>query len=288
MGDFTQTPFMPGTMGMGTGGTAAMGLAAGAIPYAIDWVTKHLVKRGEQEAARQVDKLMGINGRVGKFRRHRHGRLPRIRKGYERIAGFYGRFKPTFGKELKFRDTAFNSIPIRDSWNIRDFISLVDKGTGPKQRIGRSYTIRSLQFRFHITKISTFSRAVVRMLIIWDKQTNGESFTGDQLIVDGLLSTNRTYSQYRNLENISRFEILWDKTWVLNATTRTTGGTPASNSISDSYYKKIAMRVEMKDTSGAATVTDVNDNSIVVMLCGDQSDNSALTLTGTFRIRFTG
>ncbi len=289
MGDFSMAPFGGGaTMGMEGGGTLAADLAARSIPYAIEWVTKHLLKRGEQSAARQVDKLMGINKRVSKFRRRQFTpRLPRYAKGLERVTGVYGRFKPSFGKELKFKDFNFTALGIRDAWINGVLVSLIDKGTGPTERIGRNYTIRSLQFRFSIKKVSTISNAIVRVVIILDKQTNGESFTGEDLFVDGITAAATTWTRYRNLENISRFEILWDKTYYLDAKSRTGSGAIASSQIVDSYYKKVNIPVHMKDTT-PSTLTDIQDNSIVVLFCGDLVGTTDLTWKGTFRIRFTG
>jgi len=286
-------PFGGGaTMGMEAGGTLAADLATRAIPHAVDWVVKHLIKRGQRAAATQVDRLLGINGRVTKFRRTQYPRLPRYKKGFERVSGFYGRFKSGFGKELKFFDSNINFNTVSDTWKPLQAstvsLNTIGRGTAPNLRIGRNFIMRSLNFRFFIDKTAETELLTYRIMIILDTQANGQNPTAAQIFAIPGPSIN-AWSSYRNLENISRFVVLWDKTYDLNSFTQGPGQTAfAAHAKNDSYYKKIAIKTEMSGNDAVATITDIKDNSISLWACSTSPSTSSSKIVGTFRIRFTG
>ncbi len=277
------------------GGGAMAGatiLAERLTPWVYNQVKKAAGQTLTGATKRKFDQLLGMVSGQGpiKYRRTQYPRLPRFRKGYERVSGFSGRFKPTqFGKELKFFDTKVVALgTISQTWLRIAAINLVGRGTGPNQRNGRNFIIRSLQMRFKIRKNEGFDEDTVRIVVVLDRQTNGDNMTQQQLWQD-TGDTNANWRSYRNLENISRFEILWDKTYTLNAYTAISGSEKIT-SLADTYYKKVNIKVEMSGTSGTATITDIKDNSIHVWACSERNPEfvQAINFRGTFRIRFTG
>ncbi len=232
---------------------------------------------------RKLDQMLGMRSTNGYKRRKIRQTFS---KGRDRISGFYGRFKPTFGKELKFLDTLTDEEAfLINKWSLVSTVMLVGRDTGPSDRIGRNFTIRSLQWRFNIVKQIGIPSVTIRVAVVHDKQSNGKVPTQEDIWViqpSGL--TQPQWQQYRNLENISRFEILWDKTYTLDAWT----GNQSPTSINDTYYKKVNIKVEMSGTSGPATMLDVKDNSIHVFAIQSLVTANPVHLHGTFRIRFTG
>ncbi len=279
----------PFFMGAATAGAAeALGDYFG--PRAYKMLKKAAGRALTGAAKRKFDQLLGEISSQGpmKYRRTQGPRLPRFRKGFERVSGFYGRFKPAFGKELKFLDSKV-STNLNANWTPGEAVSLVGRGTDPNQRIGRNFTIRSIQMRYQVIKPAGLDQASFRILIVLDRQTNGEGFTGAQLMTDGDDQNDTTWRAYRNLENISRFEILWDKTIDLNAESHDNALTTiAPTTITGTYYKKVNIKVEMSGTAGPASFTDVKDNSIQVKHCASNSPADTVLFKYTFRIRFTG
>lgn len=259
---------------------------AGAIPPLMKGVAKYEAGRQARRAMRYGARLVGLNGKVSKFTRMKGKRLPLYKKGYERLSGFYGKFKPAFGKELKFFDTIINISDTNHLWKPLHINALnsVGRGTDPDQRIGRNFTTRTIQFKFRIEKIDLISTLTYRIVVVLDRQANGEVPNAAQIWLNPGPTTSAWHSP-RNLENIERFEFLWDKTYTLDAMSGGSSGRAVS--IADSYYKKIHLKTEMSGTAGPATITDIKDNSITLWACTNTSAANAVT-TGTFRIRFTG
>jgi len=272
----------------GVGAGAAFALGEQITPWAYKQLKKAAGRALTGAAKRKFDDWLGMMGQgPTKYRRTQGPRLPRYQKGYQGVAGFYGRFKPAFGKELKFLDTEKTQTS-NSSWDPTTVVNLVGRGNGPTQRIGRSFTIRSIQMRYQIIKPSGLDKATFRILVILDRQTNGLGFLGSAIIVGGSAFDDTTWRGYRNLENISRFEILWDKTIDLNAYSHDNALTTiAPTTISGTYFKKVNIKVEMSGTGETATLTDIKDNSIHVRACSSEQSDT-IQFKYTFRIRFTG
>jgi len=249
-------------------------------------VGKAELKRQARRLISEGKRMLGINARTTKFKRMTGQRLPLYQKGHQRVAGFYGRFKPTFGKELKFFDTIIDNFSTVDEWKplhgLTVALNTVGRGTAPNERIGRNFTLRTLQYKFKILKDLGADEFTYRVVIVLDHQANGELPTKEDIWLTPGPGPSAWHSP-RNLENISRFEFLWDKTYTLNAFT----GNQSKTSTADSYYKKITIKTEMSGTAGPSTITDIKDNSITMWACLSTPSFAART-TGTFRIRFTG
>lgn len=201
-----------------------------------------------------------------------------FRKGYNRTSGFYGRFNNSKGLELKFHDKSQGVTNILSSAVITQLLDIA-QGTTQSQRIGRKCTIKSIGIRYTVTIPTTPSLSggadLVRVMLILDKQANGAPLTATQILESDAVT------QYRNLVNSSRFTVLWDKSFIINATAGGGNGT-----ISDSYankkhlvfFKKLNLPIEYDGTDGA--ITEIRSNNLTLLQIGLQG-----TSTSVFRIR---
>jgi len=265
------------------GGAFALGEAV------LPWLDKILYTAGTsvitQVAKRKIADMLGYTAKQPRRKRRRYkSMMPTYRKGFDRVGGFYGRFKPDFGKELKFFDTITTNLPVLDDWSAGVGVSLIGKGTGPSVRVGRALTIRSLQMRLKVSKDVGVQALVVRIIVLLDKQTNGENFSPNDVWLNGGTSSTTTWSAYRNLEFVDRFEILWDKTYTFNSRSDANGKT----TIADSYYKKINIPMLIGGTADTAfaPIADIQTNNIYVAQCADTPSDSKISYS--FRVRFTG
>ena len=129
-------------------------------------------------------------------------RSPRLR-GFARTGGYYGRY-PT---ELKFLDlnTNINSVnPIVPfGYNTMCPIPL---GDGPSARIGRQVTLTSVQLDYTFDIHHTETNVIyLRVCLVIDKQCNGAAAAWLDIF------SQTSVLSYRNLDNVDRFVVIYDK-----------------------------------------------------------------------------
>lgn len=174
------------------------------------------------------------------------------------------------------------------------------QGTGESQRIGRKCTITKimlrLNFEFLTADDATLNMAntaheTVRFMIYWDKQCNGAGISGTDM-----LETN-VYNSYRNLANVQRFQILYDKTWAWNTTAiaassaadqeTTTAITVNSKRVISDYQKHINLNVfipvEFDNTDGQ--LTGIKSNNVGIFIWTKHGTRMQLT-NSICRLRF--
>ncbi len=212
-------------------------------------------------------------GRVGQFPQARAGMVP----GRTRIGGYYGRYRATRryaqngrrGRmgELKFHDLDIDDAVIASNGTIVDSsVNNIPQGVTEVTRVGRKCTIRSINWRFHILLPNSANMAAgtndtVRVILYLDKQCNGAAAA----VTDILESDN--YQSFNNLANKSRFRILMDRKYQMNAQAGSgdgTSGDAAGVQYNDALYKKVNLPIEFDSTTGA--LTEIRSNNIGVML----------------------
>ncbi len=167
----------------------------------------------------------------------------------------------------------------------------IKQGTGEQERIGRKCTITNiymkLSFRWLVNSASiALSSAamdeVVRVIIYWDKQCNGAAASNDDILADDI------YNAYRDLSNIKRFRILYDKT-----KTWTTPGLPDGISdniarVQKTYEVKIAKKVfipiEYDSVTGA--ITEIKSNNIGLLVWTKHGGRMKMEQGSQVRLRF--
>ncbi len=209
--------------------------------------------------------------------------------------------------EKKWQDftigTQASSITITESaWKVFDGASsngtmlAIPIGTGESERIGRKIVVTdfmwrgTIQLNAELASASGIESAAwdhVRIIVYLDKQTNGAEVTPTQMWQSA------TIDSYRNIENASRFQILWDKKISLRGQFGLThNGTvdeqaSTTNAKKFNYHWKGRLPIEYAATLGAiAEIRTFNIGAMAIT----QNNNAATLVTtyGTARVRFYG
>lgn len=197
-----------------------------------------------------------------------------------------GPFNPyVVSPELKFSDLNIDDAIIAASWTVRGTMFTIAQGTGESDRIGRKVTIRSIRIRMTFTLPKQTDLALmtdqIRMVLYIDKQAN-ESAASATDIYD--VATNRI-EDFPNLDNKSRFRILWDNTLPMNAFVA--GGDTTNDSAALSHHVEYYRRLNLPILYNGAgsSITSMQSNVIGFLL---SSINAKCAMTGSCRVRFTG
>lgn len=197
-----------------------------------------------------------------------------------RTGGFYGLYNKRGRREVKTidTDTAITAIPLAGALQL---LNGVAQGTDYTDRVGRKIILKSLFFRvnfFPSTTVNAPQGTVVRLLIVYDCQTNAAAPTVTDILQVG------TYDAPMNLNNRDRFKVLFDKFIMMCATSYTAGalatGDPCPKMLSK--YKKMYMEQIFGGTGN--TVGSINTGSIYALLI--PSLQNAVQADSYFRVRF--
>lgn len=189
-------------------------------------------------------------------------------------------------RELKFLDTSLNdaSVSINGSVLI-DTLNLLQEGTGEDERIGRKVVATSLHIRYTFVLLAQLGGAVqsgesVRIVVYQDKQANGLPAA----VLD-VFEVN-DYQTYRNLSNINRFNILYDRTHEMNSTSAAMGAVfhtwPAVVK-NWTFNKQFNIPIEYSNTAGL--LANIRSNNIGMILFSQAGGRTSFT--GLGRIRYT-
>jgi len=135
------------------------------------------------------------------------------------------------------------------------------KGTEVNQRVGRKFTMKSIDIKFGIHFATPFTPQTVRVLLLYDKAPNGSY---PSLTQDVIVETGSVYAPFssRNLEHMERMQCLMDRRYTLD--------TYGNGRIVDSYYKKGEWPVIFNgDNNG--TISDICHGAIYWITYGDQA-----------------
>ncbi len=208
-------------------------------------------------------------------------RVTARRKGYGRTSGYYGRFQPGPGQEMKFHDVDLDDATIAAGANVTASINLVAQGVTESTRVGRKFTIRSINWRFHITipaGTTGNTSDTVRVIMFLDKQCNGATASNTDILETA------DFQSFNNLANKSRFRTLMDRTYTINAPISGDGTTIDSGKveIQDSFFKKVTIPIEYDAV--ASTITGIRSNNLGVILC---SSDGVAGFFSKIRLRFS-
>lgn len=205
-----------------------------------------------------------------------------LKKHVSRTTGLGTRFRP--GGELKYFDHALGNTVLSDAGTIDDSLNLVPQGNGASQRVGRKFTIRKVHMRGTCRTVDdlalqTQGKAVIRLMLVWDKQANGAPATPGDVLQDAGGSTR--WDTYRNLENVNRFKVLKEKVWDLNNLQREAAGTIG---VARAFSWDVRCNIPVEMGQGNA-ITDVRSNNVFVLALTD--NNPVAALQYSTRIRYT-
>lgn len=168
----------------------------------------------------------------------------------------------------------------------------VGVGTGPSQRDGRKYVVKSLWIRGMVwltTKTgaaSALDARTVRLVVVHDRQTNGAAPT----ILEIFNTATPGTLAMQNLEYSQRYKILVDKTmtleWTAAANDAAATGTYSGQAKPFSIYKgKLNIPVTSHGTGGTGAIADISDNSLHILAFASDADCNVNYVS---RVRFVG
>ncbi len=230
------------------------------------------------------------------YRRRKRRRF--FRPGYSRTKGFFNRFNP--GGELKFFESVIPETINLATWSDglpKDALLFIPIGTGEQDRIGRKITVRGLYIHgsYCILDVENATAPIkgarIRTVLFLDKQCNGESATGTD-IFEG----NNLFS-FRNLSNVRRFKILYDKTTNINFRTLSENTdnlySHAGFDIGFNIYLP-HLNIPIEYSSASSTTGNVSErqsNNIGIMHVLEDAaaanDRIAVEVSGRCRVRFS-
>jgi len=222
---------------------------------------------------------------VGSLARTR--RIRRVKPGFTRTVGYYGRFNKE-GAEEKFLDTQIDISNITNAYvvatNQITSLNVIPQGNGQSEREGRKVWLKSIQFRLRITTDPAIAAAplnMIRIMVVMDTQTNGAAYTGAQLLQQFFV-----YG-YRNIENTQRLKVLYDKVIVLNNVSINTAATTilAVNRFVK-WYHKCNIPIDYDSTANTGALATIRSNNISILYCPSSTTDS-IDIFGYARVRYT-
>ncbi len=227
---------------------------------------------------------------MSRYKRGKAARRTRrslFRRGFDRTAGFYGRYRGGPGTELKFHDVDLDDAVIDTAGTVTASVNLIAQGTTESERDGRACTIKRIGWRYKITVPELDAVATpgapdtVRVIMFLDKQCNGATAT-----VTGILEA-ANYQSFNNLANKSRFRTLYDRTHQINYMSLASDNagvvSQGAHSVNGSFYKDCNIKLEFDSTTGA--ITEIRSNNIGVLLI---SAAGVAAFDSKIRLRFVG
>ena len=199
--------------------------------------------------------------------------------GVNRTGGAYSRsLRANAGIEKKFFDTNAANAGDMSAGVILNSVNLIPQGTTDQTRIGNKIVIKNFNFKLGISNdnITTLAFATpnIRVIVFVDKQCNGAT-----AVVTDILKT-ASFSSFRNMDQIDRFQILTDQIYAARAV-----GTNAGNSDTgitwSAIYKKLNLDVHFSSTTGA--ITELRSNNIGLLYF---ADTSLANMNGTIRVKY--
>lgn len=174
--------------------------------------------------------------------------------------------------EVKNHDVQQNLITLTSAPVIIQ-LSNIPQGDTTISRDGNQCKMSGLQMDYIITQHASAITTHVRVLLVLDKQTNQAVYTNTDLLQDVTIRDNLVSP--RNLDNMKRFTVLYDKTHVL------TSGGVRSVSVRRYFRKEVLLRFDASTPS----IADLTQNSISFMQFADEATNLP-TIVSCHRLRF--
>lgn len=164
-------------------------------------------------------------------------------------------------------------------------------GSQNYNRIGRKIHMKSLQIHGEIHNTDASSGpVVVRLLIVYDKQSNGAAPTLAMIITSQTIAgaTSSSVFDMVNLDNRDRFEIIRDKYYPLgvidNTATQTYANGPGNCVVNE--FIPLGGRETTYNAGTAGTVGDIQSGALYMFLVSNQTAAAGATSVLGFRTRF--
>lgn len=191
---------------------------------------------------------------------------------------------PKASQELKFFDGSKGNTNLSATGAILDDSLLeIAAGTGESNRIGRKITVKKISIRGFFKAATATASANTgnrcRIIVYLDKQANGATAAVGDILEDADING------FRNLTNVGRFYVLYDK--IMNVNNLAGAGNGTTDNYGEAHYgfqmhKSCSIPIEYSGTAGA--ITEFASNNIGVLAI-DEESNAAIQYR--WRVRFT-
>lgn len=185
--------------------------------------------------------------------------------------------------ELKFFDTSTALTTTATAGAILlDTLCAIPQGVTESTRVGRKCVLKSISCKIHLESPITANLVnsdLVRIIIYWDKQTNGATAA-----VTDILETADLFS-FRNLSNSGRFRCLHDETYSLNPPRGAgDGATNDSGDYREYHAFNKRCNIPLEFSGSTPSIADLRTNNIGFLVISE----AALSRVGfTSRVRFS-
>ncbi len=204
--------------------------------------------------------------------------------GFTRLSGYYGRFGP--GGEKKFFDGIKAATNLSAAGAIlEDSLNEIPEGTTQSERIGRTVTLRSIHIRgaMKIPVVAADNDAFqrIRLVLYCDKQANGATAQ----VLD-LLET-ADINSYRNLAESRRFRILYDKIYLMNATTSGNGTIARAAEVGRGFNINANVNIPLEFSASTGAIAELRSDNVGLMAICDAITATAPQVNFSWRIRYS-
>lgn len=199
--------------------------------------------------------------------------------------------------EVKYCDTILQDENFVGVASPGFLINAIAQAAGQVNRIGNKISMKSLRITGQIVQLGTNIATRVRIVVVYDKQTNG-AMPNSSIVLQTRdsagLSTNTSFSQL-NMDYLDRFTILRDYTVSIPSSTWTAGvqtnvGIDPGNAPDGGSALNIDMFIKMKGLltlyKGATAVIGDIATGGVYMYCLTQAGANTWTFRNTTRLRY--
>lgn len=223
--------------------------------------------------------------RYTKRKRTRPGTVPYAKRGYLRTEGFYK--KNPMSKELKWNDEFEDNdgTPISALGDIvsPSLVNTIVQATGPTDRVGRQITVKAIGVTIIVIGVpktnSLNTGDTIRVILYQDKQTNGAAAIVSDILKGAPIIS---IASYRNLENVSRFQILWDKLIQVDPYT-TVGTSSARSAVVTKFYKRCNVKIEYSGPDNS--IANIRSNNFGILCIAEHTGQTSVQITT--RVRYT-
>jgi len=159
----------------------------------------------------------------------------------------------------------------------------VTQGSGFYERVGARINMQSLRFRLNIAPVSSVAADTLRVLLVYDRQTNGSTPSWSSVMQnrDSTGAATNTVYAWPNLDNRDRFHIVRDYLFHAPSVTvaagivTTAGPSTVDNTkiLIDDYIPLSGLVTHYKATSSPPVVGDTSTGGLFLYVCSDVSSN---------------
>jgi len=189
--------------------------------------------------------------------------------------------------EKKYFDTVFATQNIPSAGLVFASVNLIPQGTTKNQRIGNKCTLVNVNVHGQVILNTQAANSVVgdkvRWIVYVDKQANGAAIGAPSDLIQTMPAATTTVDSFRNMDNVERFLILKDKTYVLNPGTQSGALGSAAVVREIKMNKKCSIPLEFSATTGAITEIRSNNIGFLFMSLG----NNATAVSLTTRVKYS-